>query len=132
MAGDTSRINGQKGGRPKGSENLAAKTRREMQKRWIERVWKNADKIFDAHLALALGYWVTVTHPMTGEIIDVAQIKPNAASLEWIMEHIWGRAPQTIEPDNEVQDDLFLTPATQAALAAAMHHAIPKENWNEA
>lgn len=57
MPGQTSRLNGQKGGRPKGSENSDTKARREMRKRWLDRVYEEADKIFEAQLDLALGYY---------------------------------------------------------------------------
>lgn len=54
MAGNASRINGRKGGRPKGSENFGTKQRREIKNRWLERINGVADTIFDAHLDLAL------------------------------------------------------------------------------
>mgnify|MGYP001561288696 CR=1 FL=1 len=127
MAGNTSRINGRKGGRPKGSENLATKTRREMQKRWVDRIWEEADKFFDAQRDLALGHYKEVTTPQG--VVRVYKRSPNARSLQWMFEQIWGKAPQYIELEVEEEAKIELTEETERALRAAMAHAIPKTSF---
>ena len=127
MAGETSRINGRLGGRPKGSENLSTKVRREMQKRWVERVWEEADKFFDAQRDLALGCYKEITTPQGR--VRVYKRPPDAKSLQWIFEQIWGKAPHTIELEVEEMEPQKMSASTEAALRAAISHALPRKNW---
>jgi hypothetical protein len=55
MAGQTSRANGQKGGRPKGKKSAATLEREAVAAAFRQRVLKAADRLFDAQLALASG-----------------------------------------------------------------------------
>lgn len=129
MAGNASRINGRKGGRPKGSESLATKFRREMQKRWVDRIWEEADKFFDAQRDLALGHYKEV---LTNEgRVKVYRKSPDARSLQWMFEQIWGKAPQYIELEVEEEMKFELTEETKKALQAAIAHATPRKNWEE-
>ncbi len=130
MAGNASRINGQKGGRPKGSENSDTQQRREMKKRWIERVHGVADKIFDAHLDLALG---AHTEKETPEgLIRVYKRSPDARSLQWIMEQVWGKADvpgNANDTDGEREND-DLPEETQKSLEWAVRCAFPSSEYN--
>lgn len=102
MAGDTSRTNGRLGGRPRGSENDQTVSRREMRKRWLDRVYAQADLIFDAQLDLALGYFTEEAAPNGKK--RVYQRPPNGKSLQWIMEQAWGKAPQNLNLEVEDQE----------------------------
>ncbi len=129
MPGESSRINGRKGGRPKGSENEQTKIRRMMQKRWIERIYGYADQVFEAHLVLAMGYY---EERVTEDGIQcVYRHSPNPRALEWIMEHIWGKAPEHLSTETDLMPTFAesvsgITPETQIALREALRRACPK------
>jgi len=55
MPGDASRQNGKKGGRPKGSRNGATLEREKVAAALRQRILQNADRLFNAQLALAEG-----------------------------------------------------------------------------
>jgi len=124
MSGITSRINGQKGGRPQGSENSDTKKRREMKNRWLDRVYGVADKIFDAHLDLALGHYAE-TQPADGAV-RVYKRSPDARSLHWIMEQVWGRAGDPVQ-SNEVctNENEPLSEEMQRSINQAIDFAFP-------
>lgn len=58
MPGEQSRINGRKGGRPKGSENKETKMKRAIRKTIVEYVFENkehlVEKLDEKHLALLI------------------------------------------------------------------------------
>lgn len=55
MAGETSRENGRKGGRPKGSKSAATLERESIAAAFKQRVMRSADVLFEAQLSLAQG-----------------------------------------------------------------------------
>ncbi len=114
-------------GRPKGTLSEENKKRAEMKRRWVDRIEKEADLFFDAQRDQALGHFKEVTTP-DGKI-RVYKKSPNSFALEWIFEHIWGKAPQKIDLDAEIHGDLVITDETAAALKAAISHAIPTSNY---
>lgn len=129
MPGESSRINGRKGGRPKGSENEQTKIRRMMQKRWVERIYGCADQVFEAHLALAMGYY---EERVTEDGVQrVYHHSPNPRALEWIMEHVWGKASEHLSTETDLtptgtESASGLPRETQIALREALHLACPK------
>lgn len=98
-----------------------------MKSRWIERIDREADKFFDAQRDVALGHYKEVTTP-EGEK-RVYKKSPNPFALEWIFEHIWGKAPQKIDLDAEIRGEFIITGETEAAVRAAIQHAIPRNDY---
>lgn len=131
MSGSASRINGQKGGRPKGSENFDTKQRREMRNRWLERVHDKADPIFDVHLDLALGYY-TETQASEG-VVRVYKRPPDARSLHWIMEQVWGKASSLIQPQAtpDQEEDGQISEELQRSISRAIQYAMPASRRTE-
>ncbi len=125
MAGNASRINGKKGGRPCGFETSESKTRRAMKQRWLEKINASADKIFNAHLDLALGCY-TETQTTEG-VTRVYKRPPDARSLHWIMEQVWGKAGDPIhqEDGKEQPEDEELSEELQRSINQAIEYAIP-------
>lgn len=126
MSGNISRINGQKGGRPKGSENSDTQQRREMKNRWLQRVHEVADPIFNAHLDLALGHY---TETVTPEGVQrVYKRPPDARSLQWIMEQVWGRSVDStgLQDIPEVADNSIMTEELQRSIDWAVRCALPR------
>lgn len=126
MPGISSQINGRKGGRPSGSENEKTKIRRSMNERWLENVSKVTDQLFMAHLDLALGYYTTKTNP--NEEIRVYQRPPDGKAIQWMLEQIWGKAPQSIELEVERQMDENppLSEEQKADIERAISYILPK------
>lgn len=87
-------------GRPPGSENLDTKTRAALKRRWLERINEVADQIFDAHLDLALGHFKTVKTP--DGTYRLYKKSPSGLDLQWMQEHIWGKAPLKIDLDADI------------------------------
>ncbi|GEM_PF-4165870 len=121
MPGDASRENGKKGGRPLGSENADTVTRRRMQKRWLKKVSKHGDKIFEAHLDLALGHHKVETLP-DGTIIRVYKTSPDGKSLAWMQEQVWGKAEQPINLGGSLNLSSELSPEEGALLTQALDY----------
>lgn len=111
-------------GRPPGSMNKDNGTRLALKRKWLERINLIADKIFDAHEDSALGHFQQVMG-QDGKV-RVYKKPPNPMSLEWMMEHIWGRAPQKLELEGEIRTPEVITTEMQAALKIAILYAIPK------
>ncbi len=82
-------------GRPKGAETHQTKIRRRLKTRWLELVDENAESIFAAHFSLALGHYKEVQTP--DGTVRVYKTSPHGASIEWMLEHIWGKAPVKID-----------------------------------
>lgn len=87
----SSPINARKGGRPIGTETLAAQ---EMRRVFIRRVQRKANAYMDAWEDLALGHFVEV--PLPNGTTRVYKKSPNGMVLQNIFEHIWGKATQPI------------------------------------
>lgn len=82
-------------GRKPGTLNAETFKRLDLKKRWLARVAKVADKIFDAHLDSALGHFKEVKTPDGG--VKVYKTSPNSGDLQWLQEHIWGKANQPLD-----------------------------------
>lgn len=125
MAGDASRINGKNGGRPKGSENFDTKQRREMKNRWFQLINDEADAIFQAQLTLALGCYAEKQTP--DGVQRVYKRPPDAKSLQWIMEQVWGRPsqPSDLEDVSEQDAEPELSEETQRDIERAVKFACP-------
>lgn len=111
-------------GRTPGTVNDETRKRLEMRKRFLDRCYKEADKIFDAQMRLALGHWQAIKGP-DGSVIDVALKAPDSHALSWIMEQMWGRAMQPIELDAKLASTVQITDETAKALEQAIRHALP-------
>lgn len=128
MPGNASRINGQKGGRPKGSENFDTKQRREMKNRWFQRIHDQADAIFDAHLTLAVGCYA---EKQTSDGVQrVYKRPPDARSLQWIMEQVWGKPSETngLQDDSKETDNSAMTEEIQRDIEQAVKFALPRNS----
>jgi len=102
MPGETARQNGMSGGRPKGSLSKKTLEVRRLRARLAERVAAKADAIFDAWEDLALGHYVMVKNPLTGEQ-RVYKKGPNGLALKDMLEQVWGKPRQPI--DINVEDE---------------------------
>lgn len=67
MPGDTSRRNGRKGGRPKGRKSPATIEREATLKAYRERVCRNAQRLLDAEMTVALGCAMLFRKPKNGK-----------------------------------------------------------------
>jgi len=116
-------------GRPKGSLSVESKLRLAMQTEFVKYINTHKKKIWEAHLKLALGVHVPVNHPLTGKLIDVYQKPPDGAALAWMQEQIWGKAPQKIEVEADVNATIEsqISPEAQAALDQALSYVLPKD-----
>ncbi len=125
MPGTSSRQNGRKGGRPSGSENKATKIKRSMKMRWLQRTNEMADKLLEAQMDLALGSYVETPTP-TGEI-RVYKRNPDRRAIEWLLEQVWGKAPQSESSEEEETEPQQkpISAETRAAVARAIRFAIP-------
>jgi hypothetical protein len=111
-------------GRPRNHGDLDKVMRRELQRTWLKRVHRLADRIFDAHEDLALGHYKEVTLP-DGTTTRVYKKSPDGNSLRWMMEHIWGLAPLKIDLTETQTIEHRLTLEGQAQLRQAIGFAIP-------
>lgn len=110
-------------GRPVGSLKEENKIRLQLKRRWVELINRNADTIFETHLLNALG--VFYENVGTDGTVRIYKTKPNAMSLEWMMEHIWGRAPQKMILEGSIETQQALTPEMQKLIENAMNYALP-------
>jgi hypothetical protein len=114
-------------GRKMGSKNPNTKMRLDLQTRWLERINKIADAIFDAHETLALGHWFE--DEINGTRIRIYKKSPDRAALEWILDQTFGKAPLKLEVEGEITTGSYqVTPETQAVLEQAILYALPDEN----
>lgn len=128
MAGNASRINGKKGGRPCGFETSETKTRRAMKQQWLEKVRTAADRIFDAQLDLALGHFAQVNGPEGP--VRVYKRSPDGRSLQWIMEHVWGKAHESMSLQNEPELNEEIPEETMRDIRRAINLGLPAEHCN--
>lgn len=128
MPGTSSCQNGRKGGRPIGSENEATKIRRSMRMRWLQRTNEMADKLLEAQMDLALGSYAETPTP-SGEI-RVYKRNPDRRAIEWLLEQVWGKAPQSESPEEKEENvDILSKPISKemrASLDRAISFAIPQ------
>ena len=104
MAGDISRQNGKRGGRHVSSKTLQTQLlRAQLTKRFAEK----ADAIFDAWQDLALGHYIMVKNPLTGEQ-RVYKKGPNGMAIKDMVEQVMGKAKQTIEINTEEEPQFDL------------------------
>lgn len=113
--------------RRKNCTNDETRKRLDMRRRFLERCYRDADKIFDAQMKLALGHWQALKGP-DGQIIDVALKPPDAHALSWIMDQMWGKAKQPIDLDARVETIVQLTDETAKALTQAIKFALPEND----
>lgn len=109
MAGEQSRINGRKGGKPKGrvaSHTLEAAAAKQ---RIIDRVAKDVDNLYNSQKGLAMGSQVLMCKPKKGNTYIVE-------NLDLIIGFIDGQLENTddeyyfmtlVKPDNNAIDSLF-------------------------
>lgn len=67
MPGDSSRRNGKKGGRPAGSRNVATLEKDKVSAALRQRILHNADRLFNAQMALAEGCSFLLRKPKVGK-----------------------------------------------------------------
>lgn len=101
MAGDVSRKNGKKGGRPPSRKTLIAQMLRE---RMARRAYEKADRIFTAWEDVALGHYREVKNPITGTV-RVYFKPPNGLAIKDMMEQVWGKPKQPIEISDEPEPE---------------------------
>ncbi len=111
------------GGITKGYEYENTRIRKALQARFLQRVEKIADKVFDAHEALALGHYVEV-HTEDGQI-RVYKKSPNGEALRWMQEHVWGLAPLKIDLEAHIEVEQTLTDEQRRAIQSALAYALP-------
>ena len=131
MAGNTSRINGRLGGRPKGAESDETKLRRIMREIWVDQVAIRSNEIIQAHFDLALGIYTEET--TTEGVKRVYKRLPDRRSLEWIMEQTWGKAKEP-EPSEEEKGGFNfaeMSPEERQRLDEEMERALPLQEEPE-
>lgn len=130
MAGQISRTNGQKGGRPQGSENAETKARREIKRRWLACIEPIADSIFQAQLDLALGSYNEVDTPQ-GKQRKYTRL-PDGKAVQWILEQVLGKASQSVSDDTDEKTDTNeynLSPEQKKSIERAIEFAMPSSHW---
>ena len=93
MAGQASIINGRKGGRPKGTNAIAAEKAREYV---IGRVVTELDPILTAQIESAKGIYVEETDAK-GERIKVYQRLPDTTVGKYLTDQVAGKPRETVE-----------------------------------
>ena len=78
MAGDASRANGKKGGRPKGRRDASTLEREAVLRAYRERVCRQADRLLDAELTVALGCSMLFRKPKEGKERKVERVTDEA------------------------------------------------------
>lgn len=112
-------------GRPPGSLKEENRIRLELKRQWLTMVQENATAIFQTQLMEALGIYVETTNK--DGTVRIYKTKPNPMSLAWMLEHVWGRAPQKMILEGSLETKDVLSPEAQALIKAAMKYALPKD-----
>ncbi len=86
----TSKENGKKGGRPKGSKNPETIQREIVQKEYRERMVKKLIPLIEAQLELALGIHVATTRK--GKKFLLYKKEPDGKAIEDILNRVLGKA----------------------------------------
>jgi hypothetical protein len=94
MAGNQSRLNGKKGGRPKGRCSERTLAKREVRRLLIERVEQESEELLNALFNLAKG------HKIQRES-EIYKVSPNPKVLQWIFNQAIGRADVYAAKDGE-------------------------------
>ena len=87
MPGETSRQNGKKGGRPKGSVSQETELRLEIKKQLVELAHEKTPELFDAQLDLALGHYRE-----DPELGRVYLQPPDPKAIQWLLNQVIGKA----------------------------------------
>lgn len=98
MAGDASRNNGRKGGRPQGALNQSTLRKQAIREKFLKRFEQDADAMYEAQRAQAIGTKFLVTRdPKTGKFVplDEEQTKKLLESGDAERIEIWDRPPST-------------------------------------
>jgi hypothetical protein len=98
MPGESARINGRKGGRPKGTAQPDTLRKMAIRRRWLTRLEADADKLYDAQMAQALGTKHAVARDKkTGKFIPLDDEKVKLMIACGMAEEIelWDRPPST-------------------------------------
>ncbi len=98
MPGDQSRQNGKKGGRPPGTAQPDTLRKMAIKRRWLERLEADADKLYDAQMAQALGTKHAVARDLkTGKFIplDDEKVKLMLQCGQADQIELWDRPPST-------------------------------------
>jgi hypothetical protein len=136
MAGDASRKNGQKGGRPAGAKSKATIEREAVLRAYRERVCKVADRLLDAELTVAQGCSylyrkpksaekgeprkaekvtdeATIAKFLSGELDDdahdwyfITTERPDTMTIRGMFDRVWDRPPQRTEVTGKDGADL--------------------------
>jgi hypothetical protein len=121
MAGEASRINGRKGGRPHGMETDQTKMKREIRLRLIERANQQANHLFETMFDLALGEY---QEKETSEGVRRVYIRsPNTRMLCWLLDQTIGKAMQQIIAVPQPEPDHELTKEEKLLLRRALDYA---------
>lgn len=106
MAGNASRENGKKGGRPKGSKSASTIEREAVLAAFRDRVARNADILFDAQLTLARGQ--TFLYKIEKEWVDTGKgkgfyrkKKPRIVTAQWEIESYLEGEVSEGDPDDD-------------------------------
>lgn len=104
---EQARINGKKGGRPKGVKTLAVLKREEVMEKWRQRVFKFADNLLDSQVTLARGqmflYRIDKEYVLTGKGKGFwRKMRPVQVQEE---EEIRGFIEREADGTNPVEDD---------------------------
>lgn len=115
-------------GRPRGTMDPDTKIRMALKSRWLSRINKIADQIFDAHEAVALGHYREVESP-DGRV-RIYKKSPDGDALRWMQEHIWGLAPMKLDLEAHVDVVHSLSIEAQAQIKQAIAYALPSKLRN--
>ncbi|MEK7576164.1 MAG: hypothetical protein AAB482_00550 [Patescibacteria group bacterium] len=97
MAGDISRTNGQKGGRPKANHTLMAEKMRELL---IQKVFDEFGPLIDAQIQKAKG--TTIVSEKDGTIVFKDNL-PDTQAFKTLLEQAVGKPKETIEQTTQIK-----------------------------
>lgn len=101
MPGTSAKLNGKKGGRPKGSVGTHTLDASEMRKRIIETVNQNLQPLMEAKMDLALGH--NFAHmDEKGNLVKVYKKSPDSNSIQYLLNQSVGKPKETMEIQSEV------------------------------
>jgi len=97
MPGESSRLNGKKGGRPEGALASHTLLSQQIRQRLVERFNADADELYDAQVQAAKGLFVAITDPSTGEVIKIAKKAPSTEAYKILLNQSIGMAKQHVD-----------------------------------
>ena len=90
-----------------------------MRKRWLDRIYQEADKVFEAQLDLALGYYREADS--SNGPIRLYERPPNGKAIQWILEQIWGKAEEIKPAETEAKTmESEISPKDQELMSKAL------------